>query len=119
MRVSHVTVRRRLTIVLLVGILLFSIIDARLGYVQIALGNMLTDRARDSWSRNIPFEPERGEIMDRNGVPLATNMSAPTVFVVPRQIKDPNETAEKLAPVLNMSKEKLYKLMRKTLRWKN
>ncbi|RJR10633.1 stage V sporulation protein D, partial [Candidatus Parcubacteria bacterium] len=113
MRVSHVTVRRRLTVVLLVGILLFTIIDLRLGYVQFALGNMLTDRAKDSWSRNIPFEPERGDILDRNGVPLATNMSAPSVLVVPRQIQDPNQTAEKLAAVLNMSKEKLYKQITK------
>ncbi|WP_223700321.1 stage V sporulation protein D [Sutcliffiella deserti] len=113
MRVSHVTVRRRLTIVLLTGILLFSIIDLRLGYVQFALGNMLTDRAKDSWSRNIPFEPERGDILDRNGVPLATNISAPSVLVVPRQIKDPNQTAEKLAAVLNMSTEKLYKQITK------
>ena len=108
MRVSHVTVRRRLTIVLLVGILLFSIIDLRLGYVQFALGDVLTDRAKDSWSRNITFEPGRGEILDRNGVPLATNMSAPTVMVVPRQIVDPNEVAEKLAKVLNSSKQDVY-----------
>lgn len=37
---------------------------------------MLTDRAKDSWSRNITFEPERGKILDRNGVELATNKSA-------------------------------------------
>ena len=49
---------------------------------------MLTDRAKDSWSRNITFEPERGKILDRNGVELATNKSAPTVFVVPRQIEN-------------------------------
>ncbi|MDZ5470696.1 stage V sporulation protein D [Bacillus sp. 31A1R] len=109
MRVSNVTVRKRLTIALLCGILIFFIIDVRLGYVQFFLGNWLTDGAKDSWSRNIPFEPERGEIVDRNGVALATNMSAPTVYVVPRQIKDPVETAEKLAAVLNTSKEKLYK----------
>ena len=108
MRVSHVTVRRRLTIVLLVGILLFSIIDLRLGYVQFALGDVLTDRAKDSWSRNITFEPGRGEILDRNGVPLATNMSAPTVMVVPRQIVDPNDVADKLAKVLNSSKQDIY-----------
>jgi stage V sporulation protein D (sporulation-specific penicillin-binding protein) len=114
MRVSNVTVRKRLTIVLLAGIFIFFIIDLRLGYVQFFLGNMLTDRAKDSWSRNIPFEPERGEIMDRNGVPLATNMSAPTVYVVPRQVENPAETAEKLAAVLNMSKEKAYKLITKS-----
>ncbi|MFE8703633.1 stage V sporulation protein D [Cytobacillus sp. FJAT-54145] len=109
MRVSNVTVRKRLTIALFVGFLIFFIIDVRLGYVQFVLGNWLTDGAKDSWSRNIPFEPQRGEIIDRNGVALATNISAPTVYVVPRQIEDPAMTAEKLAAVLNMSKEKAYK----------
>ncbi|MGJ7910584.1 stage V sporulation protein D [Neobacillus sp. LXY-1] len=109
MRVSNVTVRKRLMIALFVGILIFLIIDVRLGYVQFYLGNMLTGWAKDSWSRNIPFEPERGEIVDRNGVPLATNISAPTVWVVPRQVKDPATTAEKLAGVLNMSNEAAYR----------
>ncbi|MCD4838431.1 MULTISPECIES: stage V sporulation protein D [Neobacillus] len=109
MRVSNVTVRKRLLIALFVGIAIFLIIDVRLGYVQFYLGDMLTARAKDSWSRNIPFEPERGEIVDRNGVPLATNISAPTVYVIPRQIKDPAATAEKLASVLNYSKEKAYR----------
>ncbi|AGK52980.1 stage V sporulation protein D [Bacillus sp. 1NLA3E] len=108
MRVSQVTVRKRLAIALLVGLLIFLIIDMRLGYVQFFLGGMLTDRAKDSWSRNIPFEPKRGEIIDRNDVELATNISSPTVYVVPRQIVDPVKTAEKLAAVLNMSKEKAY-----------
>ncbi|MCY8232706.1 stage V sporulation protein D [Priestia endophytica] len=109
MRVSGVTVRKRLLIVLFVGILIFSIINVRLGYVQFVLGDTLTEQAKSLWSRNIPFEPKRGEIQDRNGVELATNKSAPSVLIVPRQIEDPVETAEKLAAVLNMSKEKAYK----------
>ena len=109
MRVSNVTVRKRLMIALFVGILIFLIIDVRLGYVQFILGDMLTGQAKGSWSRNIPFEPERGEIVDRNGVALATNVSAPTVYVVPRQVKDPATTAEKLAAVLNMPKENAYR----------
>ncbi|USK51546.1 stage V sporulation protein D [Bacillus sp. CMF12] len=113
MRVSNVTVRKRLTVALFVGILVFFIIDLRLGYVQFFLGNLLTDGAKELWSRDIPFEPERGEIVDRNGVPLATNVSAPTVYVVPRQIKDPADAAEKLGAVLNMSKEKAYQLITK------
>jgi stage V sporulation protein D (sporulation-specific penicillin-binding protein) len=113
MRVSHVTVRKRLTLVLLVGFLIFLVIDVRLGYVQFVIGKMLTEKAKDSWSRNIPFEPERGEILDRNGVKLAENVSAPSVLVVPRQIENPSETAEKLAAVLNTSKEKIYKLVTK------
>lgn len=109
MRVSNVTVRKRLMIAMFVGILIFLIIDVRLGYVQFVLGDMLTDQAKGSWSRNIPFEPERGEIIDRNGVPLATNISAPTVYVVPRQVKDPAATSEKLAAVLNIPKENAYR----------
>lgn len=108
-RVSNVTVRKRLVIVLFVGILIFGIIDVRLGYVQLALGNWLTSGAKELWSREIPFEPERGKIIDRNDIPIAENKSAPTVFVVPRQVVNPGETAEKLASVLNASKEKIYK----------
>jgi len=109
MRVSNVTVRKRLTAVLFVGIMVFLIIDVRLGYVQFFMGDMLTDKAKNSWSREIPFAPERGEIVDRNGVPLATNISAPTVWIVPRQIKDHEDTAAKLAAALNASKENILK----------
>lgn len=94
MRVSNVTVRKRLLFVLLFGVIVFLIIDTRLGYVQFVMGEKLTSLAKDSWSRNLPFEPERGEILDRNGVKLATNKSAPTVFVVPRQVQNPMKTSK-------------------------
>lgn len=112
-RVSNVTVRRRLIFVLVFGLAFFFVISVRLGYVQFVLGNMLTDQALDSWSRDIPFEPKRGKILDRNDVVLATNISAPTVFVVPRQVKEPEETAEKLAALLNISKTDVYKRITK------
>lgn len=113
MRVSNVTVRKRLVTVLIIGLLLFTIIDVRLGYVQLVMGNWLTEKALDSWGRNIPFEPERGEILDRNGIPLATNVSAPTVYIIPRQIEDPVEAAKKLASALNVSEEKAYRYITK------
>lgn len=113
MRVSNVTVRRRLVGALVIGILLFFILIIRLGYVQFAAGNELSERAKDSWSRNIPFEAARGEIVDRNGEKLATNMSAPSVLVVPRQVENAIETAEKLAAALDMDKEKVYRILTK------
>ncbi|KRG09790.1 stage V sporulation protein D [Lederbergia galactosidilytica] len=112
-RVSAVTVRKRLSFILIAGLFIFFIIDVRLGYVQFGMGKSLTDLARDSWSRNIPFEPERGEILDRNGVSIAENKSAPTVYVIPRQIEDPAGTAEKLAKVLDGSKEEIYQRVSK------
>ena len=109
MRVSNVTVRKRLLIFFLIGIIIFLLICLRLGYVQFYLGNTLTGKAKDSWSRDIPFEPKRGEIVDRNGVALATNLSAPTVYVVPRQVENPQETAMKLANILNAKVDEIYK----------
>ncbi|WP_421384464.1 stage V sporulation protein D [Bacillus salacetis] len=113
-RVSNVTVRKRLAFALVMGILIFAVIDIRLGYVQFFMGDKLTSWAKDSWSRNIPFEPERGKILDKNGVELATNQSAPTVFVVPRQITDPAKTAEKLAAALNLPLEDVYQYVTKS-----
>lgn len=116
MRVSNTTVRKRLFYAFAIGLLLFFIIDFRLGYVQIFTGNLLTDRAKDSWSRNLPFEPKRGEIKDRNGVVLATNKSTPTVYVVPRQIKDPKDAAKQLAAILLADQGKIYQhLTKKTM----
>ncbi len=112
-RVSNVTVRKRLLVVLFLGLAIFLIIAIRLGYVQFALGTWLTDRAQDSWSRDVPFEAKRGEIRDRNDVVLATNVSAPSVLVVPRQVTDPVDTAEKLASVLKMDRTKAYELITK------
>ncbi len=113
MRVSNVTVRKRLVFVLTFGLLFFLVIVLRLAYVQFVLGDDLTGKAEDLWSRNIPFEAKRGEILDRNGVPLATNVSAPSVLIVPRQIKNPAEDSAKLASVLRMDQKRAYELLTK------
>ncbi|MFA8437592.1 stage V sporulation protein D [Pueribacillus sp. YX66] len=111
MRVSNVTVRRRLIFAFLIGIVIFLILVIRLGYVQIVQGEWLTEKAKDSWSRNIPFEAERGEILDRNDIALAKNVSAPSVLVVPRQVKDAHAASEQLASILDMPQDKVYKIL--------
>ncbi|MFB5660661.1 stage V sporulation protein D [Alteribacillus sp. HJP-4] len=108
MRVSSFTVKKRLLFILAAGLAAVLILLIRLGYVQFSMGEWLTGLAEDSWGRNIPFEAERGEILDRNGIVLATNVSAPSILAVPRQIKDPEATAEALAGVLDVTKEKAY-----------
>ncbi len=97
------------------GFIAFLIMILRLGYVQFAMGDWLTERAEDSWSRDVPFEAKRGEIRDRNDVVLATNVSAPSIIVVPRQIQDPVDTAEKLANVLDLDHKDVYKEITKSV----
>lgn len=108
-RVSNVTVRKRLVITLLVGFVILFIIIIRLGYVQLIFGKDLTKLAHDSWSKQIRFEPERGKIIDRNDVEIATNESAPTIYVIPRQVTNPEEVAAQLAHLLETDEEALLK----------
>ena len=109
MRVSGVTVRRRIFVSLIVGLIFFSVLIFRLGYIQIFKGQWLSENAEDLWSRNIYFEARRGKIYDRNGVLLAYNVSVPSIWGVPAQIKDPVGTAKKLAPILKQDEKKIYK----------
>lgn len=75
------------------------------------MGDWLYNQAQDSWSRNVPYEAQRGDILDRNGIELATNASAPSVLAVPRQIQDPVKASNQLASILNMKQKKAYKMI--------
>ncbi|MEF2291631.1 MULTISPECIES: stage V sporulation protein D [Virgibacillus] len=112
-RVSAVTTKKRIVTVFLIGILVFVIIDIRLGYVQFVIGDELMGQATELWTRDIEFEPERGKILDRNGEVLAENVTAPSVVVVPRQIDDAEKTAQKLASILQMSEDEAFEYVTK------
>ncbi|WP_085508070.1 stage V sporulation protein D [Thalassobacillus devorans] len=114
-RVSLVTVRKRLITVFILAAVIFLIIMIRLGYVQFVLGDFLVADAEESWSRDITFEPERGKILDTEGEVLVGNVSAPTVMVVPRQIKEPKRAAQELARILDMPVEKAYQHVTKNI----
>lgn len=113
MRVSNATVRRRIFIAMVIGIVLYTALITRLGYVQLVLGPSLQDKAENLLKRNIPFEPMRGKILDRNGVPLVTNISVPSLWAIPAQVKEPDETARKLAVILGVKEEDVRKAITK------
>lgn len=108
MKISSVTVRRRLFIALVCSAILFAALIIRLAYVQLWIGGELAQKAEDLWRRNIPFAAKRGEIWDRSGVRLTYNISSPSILAIPAQVKDARATAEQLARVLQMSEEDIY-----------
>lgn len=116
MKVSKVSQRRRLLWSLLLLLLLFSALIIRLAYVQIGKGAELSAKAEDLWRRDIPFAAQRGEILDRNGTALVTNITTPTIWAIPVQIKDPDHTAETLAGLINMDKADIKKIITKRSR---
>ncbi|MFC0214152.1 stage V sporulation protein D [Paenibacillus chartarius] len=113
MRVSNVTVRRRLFIALIVGTCIFVGLLVRLAYVQLWKGRELAQAAEDNWRRQITVTPKRGEIWDRNGTRLTYNVSTPTVMAVPAQIKDKPGTAKQLGDILGMPADDILSIISK------
>lgn len=108
MRVSNVTVRRRLFMLFVIGTFLFVALLVRLGYVQLWKGPGLAQEAEDNWRRNIPFAAKRGEILDRNGTRLTYNISSPSVMAIPAQVHDARATAAAVAGALKVPEEQVY-----------
>ena len=113
MKSSGVTIRRRIMLSLILITVGFAALMGRLGFVQLYKGNELSKEAEDSWRREIPFSAKRGEILDRNGVRLAYNISSPSILAIPVQIKDKEATAAALASVLGTTKETMLKYVSK------
>src|SRR5690625_647469 len=104
-QVSTATVKYRLRIMLIIFTCIVFVMIVRLGYVQFVMGETITEKAVETWLRDIAFQPDRGMILDVKGRELTTNVSAASVIVVPQQIKDKQEVASHLADILHISLE--------------
>ncbi len=85
---------------LLIFCLLFIII-CRVFYIQVFSYDKLSSLAESLWSRKLPIGADRGEIYDRKGRVLATNLTTTSLVLIPNQIKNPEEVAQKLSEILN------------------
>ena len=92
---------------------LFCFLAVRFFYVQVVWSEELNYRALDQWTREIPIVAERGKITDRNGVVLADNNTAYTVFARSNAVTDKNAAAEKLAQILQVDSNTLYEKLTK------
>jgi penicillin-binding protein 2 len=98
-------------VVLVCFVLLFS----RLAYLQIARHADLNEQAENNRTSIVPVVPNRGLILDRNGIVLATNYSAYTLEIMPSKLSDGLEkTIEDLSQVIEIQprdKRRFKKLM--------
>ena len=94
--------RKRLFAVSLAITFLFCILCARFLYVQVVWQDELTARALDQWTREIPIDAERGLITDRNGIVLAQNDTAYTVYARANAVKNKELTATTLSAILDV-----------------
>ncbi len=102
----------------LVAVLLgaaFATVAVRAVQLQVIQSDKLRGLARDQYLREIELKPRRGAITDRNGVVLAADAEADSVYADPRELADvaSSRSAAKLARALRLDARALsHKLAR-------
>ena len=97
----HTRIRFFFLLILCISI----IIVIRVFYIQVIEYDKLSALAESLWSRKLPIGADRGEIYDRNGKVLATNLTTTSLVVIPNQIKNKEEVAKALSEILNSDYE--------------
>ena len=104
---THVTIRKRVTCLFLFIAVIMTVLGFRLMYLQFFKSNWLSENALDQRIRDIPVEAKRGIIFDRNGRELGVSISTESVYAIPAEILDVDETAAKLAAILALDRDKI------------
>ena len=79
----------------------------RLAWVQLIDGRAWSERAREQLQESRSLQTPRGAIYDRTGKELAISHMAKSLYANPREVKDPDALAKKLAPLLAMDENVL------------
>ncbi|MDM4767070.1 penicillin-binding protein 2 [Pelomonas sp. SE-A7] len=80
----------------------FALLLARLLWLQVAQHDVLLERAETNRTTVVPIVPNRGLIVDRNGIVLASNYSAYTLEITPSKVVDLEQTIDQLAEVIEI-----------------
>jgi penicillin-binding protein 2 len=97
--------RFRSRVMVITGFILagFLLLALRLFYLQIIRYDELNEKAESNRTAIVPIVPNRGVIMDRNGIVVATNYSAYTLEITASRIVEPlDELIEKLSTVIEI-----------------
>ena len=96
--------RLRLAVVALVVLGCFTLIGWRLYVLQVLRHDAYAERAETNRTAVVPIVPNRGEILDRNGVVLATNYKSYTLEITPSRTGKPvDEVIDAINQVVEIS----------------
>ncbi len=106
--------RARVLVVSALIIVLFISLLCRLFYLQVVKHEELNNQAEGNRTAIVPIVPNRGLILDRNGIVLASNYSAYTLEVTPAKVQNMDAMLDQLAHVIDIQprdKRRLKRLM--------
>jgi penicillin-binding protein 2 len=95
--------RSRVVVVTGAIVVLFVLLIFRLFYLQVVRYDEFNAQAENNRTAIVPIVPNRGVIMDRNGIVLATNYSAYTLEITASKVVAPlEEVIEQLSGVIDI-----------------
>lgn len=89
--------------------LALSFMVCRAGQLQIIQGPWLSEKAANQYVKNQTIRGKRGTILDATKQVMAVSIETTSVAAFPKRISAPKAAAQKLASVLNMDSESIYK----------
>lgn len=105
--------KKKILVVFTCAFLILTGLIGRLVYLMVFDAEYYQKRAEDLRKRERKIKAARGEIVDRNGVVLATNKTVCTISVIHSQIKEPERVTEILAKELEMDQAEVRKRVEK------
>ena len=107
----------RITIVWVGLELCLGLLIGRLFLIQYIHGQALRERSENQRSTRVGSQAKRATILDRHGSIFAINQDLISVYADPKVLKDkPDEIARKLAPLLDVSEDRLLLLLQQKKR---
>lgn len=94
--------RMRVLVVGIVIVLAFVLLASRLVYLQVVRHEDLSEQAESNRTAVVPVVPNRGLILDRNGIVLASNYSAYTLEITPSRAGPLDEVIDALSQVVDI-----------------
>jgi penicillin-binding protein 2 len=85
------------------ALLLFGLLAARFVYLQVAQHEHYLTLAENNRISIVPIVPNRGLILDRNGIVLAHNFSAYTLEITPSKVGNLDKTIDELAKIVEIT----------------
>ena len=95
----------------------FSLLASRLVYLQVYRHEELQTQAENNRIAVVPIVPNRGLIVDRNGIVLANNYSAYTLEITPSKVDNLDATIDQIAQVVDVQprdRKRFKRLMEET-----
>lgn len=102
------SLQKRFLATILIILTLFFALSIRVFYLQIISNRHLQILASEEWLRDLPLASRRGEILDCNGVSLATTITTYDVYVRARNVTEPARLASAISESLSIDYETAY-----------